>query len=177
MPAVIPLKVAQLSSTAGELREFGAGDFLSLLLGGTGATNPADARANLGLGTAAIAALVGPVTLGGGATIQSGTNANGSWWRWPDGLQITTKTLATSSGSTTPSGRSFAGVSTNAGALPSNYLSTPTVVAYGTDSRGGGWAAMDIYPTDTTWGAYSTRNTISGGTTGVIYLVGIGRWA
>ena len=51
-------------------------------------TNAATARSNLGLGTAAIADVVG--TMGGGAIIERGSNANGEYVKFADGPIICT---------------------------------------------------------------------------------------
>ena len=60
--------------------------------GGTGANTAAGARASLGLGAAAVAAIVGAVSQSGGvptgAIIQRGSNANGGFIRYADGTQI-----------------------------------------------------------------------------------------
>ncbi|WP_312834490.1 hypothetical protein [Comamonas sp.] len=60
--------------------------------GGTGASTAANARTNLGLGAAAVAAIVGTVSQSGGvptgAIIQRGSNANGEFIRFADGTQI-----------------------------------------------------------------------------------------
>ena len=53
----------------------------------TGRTlNPANIGATMGLKSAAFADLIGDV--GAGAAMQSGSNANGRWWRFHGGLQI-----------------------------------------------------------------------------------------
>ncbi|MEG0923200.1 MAG: hypothetical protein RSD57_15910 [Comamonas sp.] len=100
MPSQTPLKLTPTSGTTGELREFAAGDFLPLSAGGTGvaAGNTADVRAALGLGSAAVAAILGTVTQSGGvptgAIIQRGSNANGIFVRFADGTQICCKTVS-----------------------------------------------------------------------------------
>jgi hypothetical protein len=148
--------------------------------GGTGATGALGARIALGLGTAAVAAILGTVSQSGGvptgAIFQAGSNANGEFLQFASGWQICTKTLAIATGSTTAMGGVYASAATSAGAFPANFAQTPIVLANGTDTRGGGWAAMDIYPTATTWGSFSTRHGTSGGVSGTVYLVAVGRW-
>jgi len=91
MPAQAPLKIVPTSGTTGELREFASGDFVDLAAGGTGATTAAGARTSLGLGSAAVAAILGTVSQSGGvptgAIIQRGSNANGEFVRYADGTQ------------------------------------------------------------------------------------------
>ncbi|APO81801.1 hypothetical protein [Pseudomonas putida] len=67
---------------------------LSVAQGGTGGKTQAAARTGLGLGPAAVAAIVGTVSQSGGvpsgAIIERGSNANGEYTRWADGTQICT---------------------------------------------------------------------------------------
>lgn len=175
-----PLKAVAAGGNSAELSEWVAGDFLPVANGGTGGTTAATARSSLGLGAAAVAAILGTVSQSGGvptgAIFQSGSNANGEFTRFASGWQICTKILAIATGSTTAIGGVYASAATSAGAFPANFAQTPIVVPSGTDSRGGGWAVMDIYPTATSWGSYSTRHGASGGVSGTVYLVAVGRW-
>lgn len=68
--------------------------------GGTGSTTASAARAALGLGTAAVAELVGLTA--SGAAMEYGSNANGEYWKFANGFlictgKITTATLAANS--------------------------------------------------------------------------------
>lgn len=60
--------------------------------GGTGATNAAGARTNLGLGAAAVAPILGTVSQSGGtptgAILERGSNANGEYLKFADGTLI-----------------------------------------------------------------------------------------
>ncbi|MBF5006833.1 hypothetical protein [Diaphorobacter caeni] len=89
---MIPLKVTDVGGGAGEIREWSVGDTLPVSLGGTGAVDAAAARTNLGLGSAAVAAILGTVSQSGGvptgAIVQRGSNANGEFVRFADGTQI-----------------------------------------------------------------------------------------
>ncbi|WP_207848828.1 MULTISPECIES: phage tail protein [unclassified Pseudomonas] len=70
---------------------------LSLAQGGTGGKNAADARTGLGLGSAAIAAILGTVSQSGGvptgAIFEFGSSAAGSWVKFASGLMITVQSL------------------------------------------------------------------------------------
>lgn len=67
---------------------------LPVTKGGTGATNAAAARLALGLGTAAVAPLLGTVSQSGGlptgAVIERGSNANGQYVKFADGTLLCT---------------------------------------------------------------------------------------
>ncbi|MBK5002997.1 hypothetical protein IAE37_005273 [Pseudomonas sp. S31] len=65
---------------------------LSVAQGGTGGKTQAAARTGLGLGAAAVAAIVGAVTQSSGvptgAIIEQGSNANGNYTKYADGTMI-----------------------------------------------------------------------------------------
>lgn len=70
---------------------------LAVAQGGTGGLTAADARTGLGLGSAAIAAILGTVSQSGGvptgAIFESGSSAAGSWVKFASGLMITVQSL------------------------------------------------------------------------------------
>jgi hypothetical protein len=70
---------------------------LSLAQGGTGGTTAAEARNGLGLGSAALAAILGTVSQSSGvptgAIFESGSSAAGSWVKFASGLMITVQSL------------------------------------------------------------------------------------
>lgn len=74
---------------------------LSIAQGGTGGTSQATARTALGLGSAAVAPILGTVSQSGGvptgALMEYVNNANGEAWKFANGLMITQRTLTTSS--------------------------------------------------------------------------------
>jgi hypothetical protein len=100
--------------------------------GGTGATGALGARIALGLGTAAVAAILGTVSQSGGvptgAIFQAGSNANGEFLQFASGWQICTKTLAIATGSTTAMGGVYASAATSAGAFSLQTGRTPGAV-------------------------------------------------
>lgn len=131
MPAQAPIKIVPTSGSTGELREFAAGDFLPLSAGGTGvaAGSAADVRTALGLGSAAVAPIVGTVSQSGGvptgAIIQRGSNANGEFVRYADGTQICWKIQTVNTAiSNSDGGAVLYSPSINLGTYPAAF--TPT---------------------------------------------------
>lgn len=124
-----PLKAVAAGGNSAELREWVPGDFLPVSLGGTGGTTAAAARSNLGLGAAAVAAILGTVSQSGGvptgAIFQTGSNANGEFIRFASGWQICSQLIAQAS-------RTFApgDVVGNAGwVFPNAFISRPRVIS------------------------------------------------
>lgn len=112
--------------------------------GGTGATTAANARANLGLGNAAVMNAVGPIA---SSIIERGSNANGEYVRYADGTQICTTGL----GSLIPA----AGISTHTWTFPAPFVAVGVaqMVANsgaGVDPRG--------YASQTQYGGVSTTS-------------------
>ena len=83
---------------------------IDLAHGGTGATTQAAARTALGLGTAAVADILGLVT--NGTIIESGSNANGTWLKLLDGSMIVTSRNTQAINITLAYGALFYGLST-----------------------------------------------------------------
>ncbi|WP_155740633.1 hypothetical protein [Pseudomonas fluorescens] len=73
---------------------------LPVAQGGTGGTTQVAARSGLGLGTAAVAAILGTVSQSGGvptgAIMEIGSNANGAYFKFANGMLVCTNTLAPS---------------------------------------------------------------------------------
>lgn len=101
-------------------------DNTTIAQGGTGATTAAGARTNLGLGSAAVAAILGTVSQSGGvptgAIVQRGTNSNGEFVRFADGTLICSVTVVQASRSipTSP-------VSVGTWSFPSTFIAVPYV--------------------------------------------------
>ncbi|QJI21395.1 MULTISPECIES: phage tail protein [unclassified Pseudomonas] len=81
--------IQQWGATLAGLGTVSTENIVPVTKGGTGAATSAAARSNLGLGSAAVAPIVGTVTQSGGvpngAIIERGSNANGSFTRYADG--------------------------------------------------------------------------------------------
>ncbi|ULR90919.1 hypothetical protein [Comamonas sp. B21-038] len=146
--------------------------------GGTGASTAANARTNLGLGAAAIAAILGVVSQSGGvptgAIFQTGINSNGEFIRYASGWQICTLYVGLSS-------RAITTVTSNVGgwAYPAAFV--PGTVPFVQVRHVGGFApsvrADAEGPTNTSipaiyMTAYSDPQTI----TPTLVMLAIGRW-
>lgn len=114
-----------------------------------------------------------------GSLLETGgtLSGTGKYFKYADGRMTIIKTLAVATGSTTAKGSIFGSAATSASNFAVAFVgNVPVVQVSGTDDAGGGWAAMDIFPTLTTWGSYSTRAHVSQGASGTIYLTADGRW-
>jgi hypothetical protein len=124
--------------------------------------------------------VVGPVevtnNLVTGALMEYGTNENGEYWRFANGLQICSKIVNTPA-PTTQQGSMYVSAPTNAGSFPKAFVNTPAVVNNGAvNATGYGWASMALFASASTWGSwvlYYPVNNVSGGT---LWLTAIGRW-
>lgn len=88
-PRVASMKInAMTKELYAEVESLGsADDVVPIEKGGTGATTQELARSGLGLGSAAVANLVG--TMASGAIIEKGSNANGNFIKFADGTMLT----------------------------------------------------------------------------------------
>eukprot|EP00659_Diplonema_papillatum_P005202 gene5202-7936_t len=84
--------IQQWGATLAGLGSVSTENIVPVAKGGTGGSTQAAARNGLGLGSAAVAALLGPVSqVGGvptGAVFESGSNANGTYVKFADGTMI-----------------------------------------------------------------------------------------
>ncbi|WP_256576295.1 hypothetical protein [Pseudomonas sp. KK4] len=154
--------------------------FLSVAQGGTGVTSLSALLAALGLTDAYKKSnVVGTVgqTAGvpTGALMESGSNANGSYWRFANGLQICAGNLI-SGGTATTQGSIF--ISTPAsGSFPISFAAAPWVVASGLyNASGQGWATQATFSTTTTWGNWAVCFGASNGSASTISVIAVGRW-
>ncbi|MGE8328911.1 hypothetical protein, partial [Pseudomonas urmiensis] len=90
--SLLALANAAAARTTLQLGQVATDNVVPLARGGTGATSIESARSNLGLKTAALADIVGPVSQSvgkpSGAIIERGSNASGEYVRYADGTQI-----------------------------------------------------------------------------------------
>lgn len=184
---------AAMLATLGAAARGANGDITSI----TGLTTPLTV-AQGGTGVASIASLLAALVTAGaysktsilgtvsqasgvptGAVIESGGSAagTGAYVKYADGTMVISKILAIAAGSVTAMGAIYGNNATPAGAFPVNFVGEiPRVQHNGTDSGGGGWTVTNVFPTLTSWGSYSTRNHLSQGSSGTIYLTATGRW-
>lgn len=157
---------------------------LSVSRGGTGvATLAAYLASLLTVGAYAKTNILGTVSQSAGvptgAIIESGGTVSGTgrYIKYADGTMTITKTLVPAGGSTTAAGAIFRCAATAGGSFPVAFVGDlPIIAVAGTDATGGGWVAMDAYPTLLIWGSYSTRNHVSAAGAGIIHLTATGRW-
>lgn len=92
----VNLMVQQWGATLAGLGSVSTENIVPVTKGGTGGTTQATARAGLGLGSAAVAAIVGTVLQAGGvptgAIIERGSSSNGAYTKFADGTMICNRT-------------------------------------------------------------------------------------
>lgn len=177
-----PLKAVAAGGNSAELREWVAGDFLPVANGGTGGTTAVTARSSLGLGAAAVAAILGTVSQSGGvptgAIMQSGSNANGEFLRLADGRQICHKSLSVTGAVATAFGSAFVGSLIDLGSFPAAFIAAPEISV--TVSGGsGGSSAIGSSSTATAGaaGQWYAQNMVSrASSTYVFSYIAVGRW-
>ncbi|WP_252088823.1 phage tail protein [Pseudomonas sp. MWU13-3659] len=157
---------------------------LSVAQGGTGGKTPAEARAGLNLGSAAIAAVVGEVSQSGGiptgAIMQYITNAVGECWKFACGLMITSQTISVASGAWAGGGSSASPRYRDVGAsLPATFIAVPRCIFTVKDGDIAGRAAwVTTYSATvssaTPWFAASPLTTGTGAFS--FDIVAVGRW-
>lgn len=138
--------------------------------GGTGATS---------MGAGAVGTVSQSAGVPTGAVFETGGTlaGTGKYFKYADGRMTIIKSLAIATGSTTAKGSIFGSAATAAGPFPVAFVGDlPAVQNSGTDSTGGGWTAVDVGPSLTNWGSFSTRAHQSQGSSGTIYLQAEGRW-
>ncbi|MNS97596.1 hypothetical protein D3C72_1319350 [compost metagenome] len=128
--------------------------------GGTGvaASNTADVRAALGLGSAAVAPIVGTVSQSGGvptgAIIQRGSNANGEFVRYADGTQECWKILTVNTAISNSDGGSLLySAAIDVGLFPIQFSpNAPAVDMFALGGAGSFVTATSTPQTTTSWG-------------------------
>lgn len=123
--------IQQWGSTLAGLGSVSTENIVPVVKGGSGANTAAGARANLGLGSAAVAPIVGTVSQSGGiptgAIIETGTNASGTYTKYADGTMIVSFRAATSESLSLTSQSNGYFYSNKTVTFPANFVAPPTV--------------------------------------------------
>ena len=131
-------------------------------------------------GTVASRPIVGTVSQSGGiptgAIVERGGAADFGYIRDASGLQICWRISAQYIDTSVAKGSIFGGNTIAFGTFPAAFAFLPSVTVFGTDNGGGGWAAMEVYHTATSFGSYSIRNHKALVGTSQIYAIAVGRW-
>ena len=145
--------------------------------GGTGGNTQATARSGLGLGSAAVADIVGLVA--SGAIIETATNTNGTYIKFADGTQICRRKERTVKTLNQVSGALFWGGAEGEKAFPAAFIAAPTINITATLETGEAWfaGAASLLLSTTSWpnGIVFTQVSRPIQQVAVDYLA-IGRW-
>lgn len=144
-------------------------------------------RTALGLGSSAVAPIVGTVSQASGvptgAIVETGTNANGTYTKWADGTMICTRSLDVSTALSTQLGSSTLYYNASTGVvasqqMPASFIALPKVHAQLTcDQSTTGWLGGFSTPSTSAWGTcYLLEAFARTSQTYHIYLTAIGRW-
>jgi len=188
MAEVRPIKLLDVGSGAGQLKEFEDGDAVpdSSRLGGqlpshyatqsdlAGVTPGPEfyKRSNI-LGTASQSGGV-PT----GAIIERGSNANGEYIRWADGTQICTKILTVSLAIDIVFGSMYASAAIQLGTPAASFINTPAVSPTGWDATGNSLLTFtNTAPTASNLGVlYLGRPSSQGALNRHVHVTATGRW-
>ena len=133
-----------------------------------------------GAGTVASRPIVGPVSQSGGiptgAIVEVGGSASAGYVRFAGGLQVCWADTSNIATTNTAVGSMFRSDTVAMGNMPVVFTAVPIVFAGGTGGAGGGWTAMEIYPTQNNWGSFSVRSATNIGTNARYFLFAIGKW-
>lgn len=153
---------------------------LSIAQGGTGGTSQATARTALGLGSAAVAPILGDVSQSGGtptgAIIERGNNANGEYVKFADGTMFCSRRLSITI-TTTASGAIFRDNAPVGGmwTYPAVFSATPVLTTVAAASSGLVWSS--VISSNTTVAnivIFSPINLLSAGS--FLHTLAFGRW-
>ncbi len=151
---------------------------LSVSLGGTGGKTQAAARTGLGLGSAAVAAIVGTVSQSGGvptgAIIERGSNAQGSYIKYADGTLHCWTRMSTTAVSNVI-GNVFNSAAIYPGSFPVAFSSLPVVIAT-TSGVAFSWAGNYVEQTLSAWGGWVAFSPTATGGFAWINFFASGRW-
>ncbi|WP_242485546.1 phage tail protein [Pseudomonas sp. TH43] len=150
-------------------------------MGGTGGKTQAAARTGLGLGSAAVAAIVGTVSQSGGvptgAIVERGSNANGEFVRYADGTQICWRVDTFASVAITgASGYIFFASPAPSVAYAVAFVSTPATIQF-FEGTGASWSGPAGAASATAWPACYPFAEVAKTLTGArLSRIAIGRW-
>lgn len=149
---------------------------LPISKGGTGGTTAALARTGLGLGNAAVAAVVGDV--GAGALMYYVSTSTGELWMFQSGLAISSQTVLVPNGFAWSAGSASRYCNSTA-SLPFTFAATPKFYCQVLDSDISGRSAWCTYITGTinTISAWFASPLVSNSSNGFSYsILAVGRW-
>jgi len=154
-----------------------------VVAGGTGSTTASGARTNLGLGTAAVADILGTVSESGGTPtgdiVERGSNANGEYVRFADGTMICTKTLTGQGPISTAAGSVYASSEITIGSTPSTFSAAPTISFAANGATGGlsAWCAGSNTVSTTSFGrVFLFRASSTAVSDFNVTVTAVGRW-
>ncbi len=151
---------------------------LSVAQGGTGGKTQAAARTGLGLGPAAVAAIVGMVGMSGGvpngAIIERGSNANGEYTKYADGTLICSAIITAAS--VVIDFPHFGGYRSGqtTWVFPASFVATPSVIPVAQVNQSSGAASGNNGTTQA--GLFFLSNTAQTAASRIVNVVAIGRW-
>lgn len=155
---------------------------LSVAQGGTGGKNAPDARTGLGLGTAAVAAVLGTVSQNAGvptgAIFESGSSSAGSWVKFASGLMITAQYLGLTPGWSAVAANRFSGPIV--GNMPALFSAAPLLFVQVRDPAAAGraaWCPLAEATNGNTFSLFLASPASSTVTSSVAFnIFSIGRW-
>lgn len=155
---------------------------LSVAQGGTGGKNATDARTGLGLGTAAVAAVLGTVSQNAGvptgAIFESGSSSAGSWVKFASGLMITAQYLSLTPGWSAVAANRFSGPIV--GNMPALFSAAPLLFVQVRDPAAAGraaWCPLAEATNGNTFSLFLASPASSTVTSSVAFnIFSIGRW-
>ena len=150
---------------------------LSIAQGGTGGTSQATARTALGLGSAAVAPILGTVSQSGGtptgAIIERGSNANGAYTKFADGTMFLDLTVTTTTFTANGSWYSSDFVTAT---LPATLSVVSGSTVSGNDSASASGLVAGYCTSTSTITVRAHQATLPSPTTRTLYVTVKGRW-
>jgi len=151
-------------------------------MGGTGGKTQAAARTGLGLGAAAVAAIVGTVSQSSGvptgSIIETSTTANGTFTKFADGTMICrSSTVYASTSILAVAGAVFNGSPAPSQVYPAAFVGVPATNQYFEPSTGQVWAATTGVSTSSLWSAVYPFSQVQVSSLSLtLHRIAYGRW-